>query len=123
MIHYLIEVKIQPAMEKYQSVISHALKFINDSFADPDMSLNLVAEEAALSPSHFSTIFSQSLGKTFIEYLTDQRIHLAKTFLMTANKRLSEIANEVGYNDPNYFSFLFKKKQEVSPKKYREKAG
>lgn len=119
-VNFLVTTKIHPAMSKYQSVINHALDFINENYTDPDISLNMVAEEVALSPSHFSTIFSQSLGKTFIEYLTDRRINLAKQLLKESNQRLGEIAMEIGYNDPNYFSFLFKKKQGISPKEYRQ---
>ncbi|MCW3745829.1 helix-turn-helix domain-containing protein [Enterococcus gallinarum] len=44
-----------------------------------------------------------------MEYLTEQRLSLAKKLLITTNLRLSEIAFDIGYNDPNYFSFLFKK--------------
>ncbi|MCB5951984.1 response regulator [Enterococcus sp. BWT-B8] len=121
MINYLIEVRIHPSMSKYQSVINHALTFINEKYTDPDISLNMVADELSLSPAHFSTIFSQSLGKTFIEYLTDQRINLAKSLLKETNQKLSEIAFEIGYNDPNYFSFIFKKKKGISPKEYRQK--
>lgn len=119
-IHYLIDIKIHPSMSKYQSVIAQALTFIKQNYTNPDISLNMVAEEVSLSPAHFSTIFSQSLGKTFIDYLTDQRIQHAKKILSETNHRLSEIALEIGYNDPNYFSFLFKKKQGVSPTEYRQ---
>ena len=119
-IRSLMKIKIHPAMAKYQSVINQALAFINEHFTDPDISLNMVADEVALSPAHFSTIFSQSLGTTFIEYLTDKRLQYAKELLKETNKKLAEIAMEIGYNDPNYFSFLFKKKQGISPKEYRQ---
>lgn len=118
---HLVKVEIHPSMTKYQSVIKHAISFIQENYTDPDISLNMLADELALSPAHFSTIFSQSLGKTFIEYLTDQRIQLAKKMLKETNKKLAEIALDIGYNDPNYFSFLFKKKQGISPKDYRQK--
>lgn len=119
LISYLIVNKIRPSMTKYRNVINHALDFIKDNFTDPDMSLNMVAQEVALSPSHFSTVFSQSLDQTFIDYLTEQRVERAKELLEQTNQRLSDIAFEIGYNDPNYFSYLFKKKQGVSPKEYR----
>ena len=102
-------------MAKYQSVISQAKQFIDKNFSDPNISLNVVAEKVNLSPAHFSTIFSQATDATFIEYLTEQRLSLAKKLLITTNLRLSEIAFDIGYNDPNYFSFLFKKKEQISP--------
>ncbi|MFD1410256.1 response regulator [Lapidilactobacillus gannanensis] len=120
-INYLSKTKIQPSMSKYQSVINQAINFINANYTDPDISLNSVADTVSLSPAHFSTIFSQSLNQTFIEYLTAQRIKYAKILLTNSNKRLAEIALDIGYNDPNYFSFLFKKKQGLSPTEYRQK--
>lgn len=120
-ISYLVKVDINPSMLKYQSVITHALNFIDEHYTSPDISLNMVANELYLSPAHFSTIFSQSTGKTFIDYLTDKRITLAQKLITETNNKLSDIALEIGYNDPNYFSFLFKKKQGVSPKEYRKK--
>lgn len=119
LIDTLIETKVNPAMAKYQSVINHSLAFIDENFTDPDISLNLVSEELELSPSHFSTIFSQSLGKTFVEYITGKRIGLAKKLLVENNQKLADIALDIGYNDPNYFSYLFKKKEGISPKQYR----
>ncbi|WP_125767643.1 response regulator transcription factor [Lapidilactobacillus wuchangensis] len=120
-INYLRKTKIQPSMSKYQSVINQAINYINANYTDPDISLNSVAAVVSLSPAHFSTIFSQSLNQTFIEYLTEQRIKYAKMLLTNSNKRLAEIALDIGYNDPNYFSFLFKKKQGISPTEYRQK--
>ncbi|MFZ2436449.1 MAG: AraC family transcriptional regulator, partial [Trichococcus flocculiformis] len=64
---FLMAAHINPSMMKYQSVIQKALGFIKENFTDPDISLNVVADAVNLSPSHFSTIFSQSLGQTFID--------------------------------------------------------
>lgn len=118
---YLLEVDIHPSMSKYRSVIQQALTYIDEHFDDPDMTLKTVAEIVSLSPSHFSTIFSQSLGKTFIDYLTEQRINFAKKLLFTTEDKLASITLEVGYNDSNYFSYLFKKKEGLSPSEYRKK--
>lgn len=117
----LIEFQIPSAMLKHNKLIKQAVHFIEQHYTNPDMSLNMVAQEVSLSPSHFSTIFSQSMGKTFIDYLTEQRIQQAKKLLLKTNLRLTEITLRIGYSDPNYFSFLFKKKQGVSPTEYRQK--
>ena len=71
------------------------------------------------SPNHFSTVFSQESGETFIEYLTWTRITRAKQLLASTSLRSSEVAYEVGYNDPHYFSFLFKKNTGKSPREFR----
>lgn len=118
---YLLEVDIHPSMSKYRSIIQSALVYIDDNFSDPDITLKTVSEFVSLSPSHFSTIFSQSLGQTFIDYLTEQRINYAKNLLVTTDSKLTSITLEIGYNDSNYFSYLFKKKEGISPTEYRKK--
>lgn len=103
----------------HNTVIQRAKRYIQEHFADPDISLNTVAAEVNYSPNHFSTVFSQEAGDTFIEYLTCTRITRAKQLLSSTGMRSSEIAYEVGYNDPHYFSFLFKKTTGKSPREFR----
>ena len=80
------------------------------------------AHHVGMSPAHFSTIFSQKLGKTFINYLTSLRMEKAKELLTSTNRKLSEIALDVGYNEPNYFSHVFRKMEGITPKEYRNRA-
>ena len=72
-----------------------------------------------MSPSYFSSIFSKEVGQTFVEYLTEVRMNKAKELLMCSAMKTSEIGYEVGYRDPHYFSYIFKKTQGCSPKEYR----
>lgn len=104
---------------KHHSVIQKARQYIEAHFADPDISLHSVAEEVNFSPNHFSTIFSQEKGETFIEYLTAVRIEKSKELLMSTQKRSADIAYEVGFGDPHYFSFIFKKTTGMSPREFR----
>ena len=60
---------------------------------------------------------------TFTEYVTDKRMEKAKELLRTTNKRSGEVAFAVGYRDPHYFSFLFKKTQGCTPRVYRAGGG
>lgn len=106
---------------KYGSTLSKVKEYIGANYADHEISLNSVAAYANMSPSHFSTIFSQETGGTFIEYLIGTRIKKAKELLKTTNCRASEIAYAVGYNDPHYFSYIFKKYTGLTPKEYRNK--
>ena len=76
---------------------------------------------ANVSANHFSAMFSQEMGQTFIEYLTQLRMTKAKELLCCTDKRSGEIALEVGYKDPHYFSFLFKKTQGCTPSEYRSR--
>ena len=105
----------------YRDIISKAQKYIQDNFLDKDISIHLVAREVGLSPNYFSTIFSQETGETFISYLTNLRIEHAKLLLKTTSMRTIDISHEIGYNDTQYFSYVFKKKVGMTPKEFRSK--
>ena len=87
---------------------------------DEEISLNTVANVANVSSNHFSALFSQNMGQTFIEYLTSLRMNKAKELLRCTGMRSSEIAGEIGYKDAHYFSYLFKKTQGMTPSDYRK---
>ena len=106
---------------KYSHVISKAEKYVAENFCDPNISLISVAKYVGLSSAHFSTVFSQTLGRSFINYLTAMRIERAKELLATTNMKLSTIAMEIGYNEPNYFSHVFRKLEGITPKEYRNR--
>ncbi len=100
-------------------VIGAARQYLAENFCDPNISLISVAKHIGLSPAHFSTVFSQSTGRSFISSLTALRIERAKELLTTTDMKLASIAMEVGYNEPNYFSHVFRKQVGVPPKEYR----
>lgn len=104
---------------KYSQVLEEARAFIRENFAREDISLNTVAARVNISPSYFSSIFSQEMGVTFVEYLTSVRMEKAKELLMCSNMKTSEIGYEVGYKDSHYFGYLFKKTVGCTPKEYR----
>ena len=116
----VIDFRDSKVESKYSNIIRRAKEYIDGNYSNPDISLHSVAEHANTSPSHFSTIFSQYTGETFIEYLTKTRIKIAMELLKTTQKRSSEIAYEVGYNDPHYFSYIFKKTTGCTPRDYRQ---
>jgi two-component system response regulator YesN len=105
---------------RHGKLIQQAKSYIDDHFMEADLSLNDITTLTNLSPSHFSTVFSRETNQTFIDYLTGVRIQKAKELLRTTNLKSSEIAYRVGYNDPHYFSFVFKKNTGFSPSEFRE---
>jgi two-component system response regulator YesN len=100
-------------------MIRRAKEYIEHHYADPELSLNEIATQANLSASHFSAVFSQETCQTFKEYLTEIRINKAKELLRMTPLRSSDIAYQVGYNDPHYFSSVFKKNTGLSPIEFR----
>ena len=105
--------------KKHNDQIELAKRYIERNFMSPDISLNAVASHVSVSPNHFSTVFSQEEGRTFIEYLTGIRIERAKKLLVNSSMKCGDISYEVGYGDPHYFSFIFKKNTGLSPREYR----
>ena len=83
------------------------------------ITLGDAAQAVHLSQNHFCTVFSQETGSTFIEYLTGLRLERARELLEGTQMRSSQIAQEIGYRDPHYFSYLFKKHTGLSPRDWR----
>lgn len=100
-------------------VLKKGLKYIEENFSDESFSLNSVAGAIGVSSNYFSSIFSQEMQMTFIEYVTKKRMEKAKKLLSQTQLHSSEIAGEVGYKDPHYFSFVFKKTVGCTPREYR----
>ncbi|HXD11019.1 MAG TPA: AraC family transcriptional regulator, partial [Anaerolineales bacterium] len=106
-------------MGQYKSLIRQAQEYIECHYTDAQLSLHVLATQANLSASHFSVVFSQETGKTFKEYLTQVRLQKAKELLRMTALRSADIAYQVGYNDPHYFSSVFKKHTGLSPIEFR----
>lgn len=104
---------------RYSDIIEIAKDQIRKKYMSDEISLNTIAAEVGMSPSYFSSIFSKEMGKTFVEYLTEIRMDRAKELLMCSSMKTSEIGYEVGYKDPHYFSYIFKKTQNCTPKEFR----
>ena len=118
-----IALRDENAGDQNRSVLKLAVDFIDHNYMDEEISLNKAAHVANVSANHFSALFSQNMGQTFTEYLTDLRMSKAKELLRCTAMRSSEIAGEVGYKDAHYFSYLFKKTQGMTPSEYRKMRG
>ena len=118
-----IDLREAVSQKKYHSLLQEAKSYIEQHFVDGDISLNAVAASVNLSANHFSSIFRQEVGQTFVEYLTSVRMGRAKELLRTTSMRSAEIAYAVGYKDAHYFSYLFKKTQECTPREFRQGVG
>ena len=122
-VRHAVEYRERRASNRYGNIGDEVMRYIEENYANEELSLNHLAAQVNFSPSHLSMIFSQQTGQTIIKYLTDYRIGHAKELLRCTNKRSSEIAQEVGYKDPHYFSYLFKKSQGMTPTQYRGNRG
>lgn len=119
LLYHMIELRDSISQQKYSGIIAEATDYIQKNYMSEDISLNSVAASVNLSPSYFSSIFSQEMGRTFVEYLTEVRMEKAKELLMCSSMKSAEIGYEIGYKDAHYFSYIFKKTQKCTPKEYR----
>ncbi len=101
------------------SVLKKAVSFIDEHFADENLSLNMTAAALDISPGYLSSLFSQKMNMTFVEYVTYRRIEKAKSILRSTKEHTAAVAAMVGYKDPNYFSTVFKKTTGCTPREYR----
>ena len=102
-----------------KSFVFRAKEYVHNNYQDEELSLDSICEVLGVSNSYFSTIFKKETGNSFIGYLTDYRMDQASRQLIETNEKSYIIAKNVGYNDPNYFSYVFKRRFGVSPSKYR----
>lgn len=95
-----------------------ALDYIKDNYMNSEVNLNSVCSHLAISTSYFSTLFKSCTGETFIEALTKKRMEEAKKLLENTSMKTYEVAREVGFSDPHYFSISFKKATGKTPTEY-----
>ena len=114
-----IELRDKAAGSQYRNLLKEAVAYIDANFQSEEISLNRVAREVNISANYLSAVFSQEMGMTFVEYVTTRRMEKAKELLRSSNLRSGEIAVAVGYKDPHYFSFIFKKIQGCTPRDFR----
>lgn len=118
-----IELRDNAAGRQYRSLLKQAVAYIDVNFQREDLSLNRVAKEVNISANYLSALFSQEMNVTFVEYVTGKRMEQARELLRSTKLRSGEVAAAVGYRDPHYFSFLFKKTQGCTPRDYRAGGG
>ncbi len=101
-----------------KELIQAARDFIKENIHHP-VTLAGIAEHLDISAWHLSHLFSEVSGFTLSSYLTQLRMQTASDLLKNTKARVSEVANAVGYEDPNYFSKVFRKQVGCSPGRFR----
>ena len=100
-------------------IIKKVCDYIDENLAK-DISLEETADFAGVSIFYLSKLFKEEKGETFINFVSDKRLEKARQLLESTDLSIKEITAEVGYNDQNYFSRIFKNKYGLSPKEYRK---
>lgn len=101
-------------------LIEKAKEYIKNNYSDYDLSVEKLCSEIHVSPTYFSTIFKKETDMNFVNYLTNIRLEEAIKLLNTTDDKTYIIASKVGYQEANYFSYVFKRKFGIAPSRYRK---
>lgn len=102
-----------------KALVESITKYLNENYTE-DISLYTLSKNMYLSPVYISKIFKELMGDSPINYLIQIRLIKAKNLLEDSKLSIKTIAKMVGYNDPYYFSKLYKKYYGISPNKARK---
>ena len=120
---------LQLMMEAIQSqrltsslkLAAEAERYLQENYADADMTLEKLCLHLHISPSYFSMVFKKETKKTFHQYLTELRMNRALTLLSSTELKTAQIAQQTGLPDPSYFSYCFKKHFGFPPSNARKR--
>lgn len=105
----------------YKDMVEKAIHYTKENYGNPDLSIQQVCSLLHISTGYFSGLFKKETRMTFVQYLMHIRMEAAMALLRETELKAFEIAERVGFADPNYFSFCFKKRLGISPKEYRSR--
>ncbi len=108
--------------QRQEKTMKKVVEYIHQNYYK-DLTLEDTAEAVYFSSCYLSRVFKQMMKVNFIDYLTQTRLEKAKTFLKESNHSISDIGKKVGYQDPKYFSTIFKKHVGCTPSEYRRGTG
>jgi two-component system response regulator YesN len=106
-------------LDSTKSLMEQAKVFAQEHYRESDITINMVCKNLHISSTYFSALFKKETKMTFMSYLFQIRMDAAKDLLKNTNLKAFEISEKVGYSEPNYFSYCFKKQFGVSPSEYR----
>ena len=107
--------------EAEDPLVSKIKLYIKDNLSS-ELSLKKISTAVFFSPAHCEKLFKKETGKSIISYLLDERLESAKMLIREGSLSLTEVAEETGFSDYNYFSRIFKKRVGMSPISYKKSA-
>jgi two-component system response regulator YesN len=103
---------------KSDNLIERAIHYIEENYKE-ECRLTDVAAHVHLNSSYFSVLFKKTVGESFTRFVTRVRMDKAALLLRNTDMKIFEIACAVGFDEPNYFTNVFKQQYHMSPKEYR----
>lgn len=116
-----LEPAAQTGRTKTSAVVEHCLDEIQNHYTEKDFSLNRLSEQMQLNPNYLSTRFKKETGVGFVRYVNGLRVRRAQELLRDMRYRTNEVADLVGFENPRYFTRIFKELTGVVPSEYRSR--
>lgn len=117
MIKEYCKVVREVSTEGYHGIVKQAIEYINLNFSK-ELSLPFIADIINVSPSHLSKKFKKETGFTVTEFINKKRIQEAKRLLQISEHSITDIAILIGFEDPGYFTSVFRKLVGITPREY-----
>lgn len=117
-VYHFISVKNKD--KNYSYYINKSVQYIKENY-ERNITLEEVAEYSQVSKSYLSLLFKQETGINFSTFLTNYRIEKCKEYMKDSHYKIYEIAERIGFDNPYYFSKVFKEKVGISCKEYQKK--
>lgn len=121
MLDTFIDNVYQSRDQKNLQAVQKAADYIRKNL-DKKITIDEIAQEVYLSSCYLSRTFKQNLGCTLMEYLTHVRIEKAKMMLRNPKYNITQVAEESGFEDPGYFTRVFKKIEGITPSRFKQQA-
>ncbi len=120
-VNQLVDQSLESVMKKKTSdVLMLSAKDYIERNLSAELSIDVLAEYLGISGSYFSLLFKQHFGETFVEYVTKQRMEMARSLLALSDKSVTQVGLMVGYAERRYFTRVFSKYTGMLPSEYRE---
>ncbi len=97
--------------------------YLKKNYHDPNLSLAMLADVFGYTSNYISTLLKDEMGMGFLEYLTKLRLDAAERLVLDGDKRLADIAQEVGFGHVNTFTRAFRKRHQMTAAQYRAQCG
>jgi AraC-like DNA-binding protein len=114
-----MQAPLTTAEQRTEESIRQAMLYVHEHYHNP-VDREQIARSCSLSVSYFSLLFKKYTGYSYVQYIHKIRLEKAKMLLRTGSAPIGEIAGEIGYSDPLYFSKLFTREVGLSPREYRK---
>ena len=114
---YLLKALRRRNTQNLSPTVKKAMHYMSEHFSE-NITLHDISNLVGVSVQYFSKIFKEEVGCNYVDWLNSLRINRAKELMESTQMTIKEVGFQVGYNDPNYFSRIFKRYEGIAPTEY-----